>query len=228
MNLRLLQISDSALPVGGYTHSWGLEAAIADGQVRDIHALEAWTDSWLQFTLGPQEGIVVAACCKAAQARDSAALRRGNEILEAGVTPPSLRRASREMGEQLLELGATWRWSAPGVEWFSNAGAIGQGRGTWHHAVVFGLLGNLAEADAAETLTAYLHQATLGMIGAGVRAIPVSHTHGQQLLAYLHGTISRLAHDLAERELESAGSGCSYYEVLGDAQTRLYSRMFRS
>jgi urease accessory protein len=228
MNLRLLQLCDSALPIGGYTHSWGLEAAIAAGQVHDIHTLEAWTDSWLQFTLGPQEGVVVVACCKAAQARGAAVLSRANEILEAGVTPPSLRKASREMGEQLLELGATWRWSAAGVEWFSNAGATGQGRRTWHHAVIFGLLGSLAGAGAIETVTAYLHQATLGMIGAGVRGIPVSHTHGQQLLAYLHGTISRLADDLAERELESAGSGCPYYEVLCDAQTCLYSRMFRS
>ena len=38
-------------------------------------------------------------------------------------------------------------------------------------------------------LTAYLHQAALGMIGAGVRAIPVGHTHGQQVLAYLHDDI---------------------------------------
>ena len=51
----------------------------------------------------------------------------------------------------------------------------------------------LAGAEPADVLTAYLHQAALGMIGAGVRAIPVGHTHGQQVLAYLHDDIRELA-----------------------------------
>ena len=36
-----------------------------------------------------------------------------------------------------------------------------------------------------EALGVYLHQAALGAIGAGVRAIPIGHTHGQQVLARL-------------------------------------------
>jgi urease accessory protein len=228
MNLRLLQISDSALPIGGYTHSWGLEAAIGRGQVRDIHGLEYWTTCWLQFVLGPQEGVVVAASCRAAHDKDAATLRRANEILQAGLVPGSLRQASREMGEQLLQLGATWNWSAAGIGWFADAVATRHADEAWHHAVIFGVLGSLAGATAVETVTAYLHQATLGMISAGVRGIPVSPTHGQQLLAYLHNTFSRLGDELSERDLETAGSGCPYYEVLCDAQTRLYSRMFRS
>ena len=66
------------------------------------------------------------------------------------------------------------------------------------------------------------------MIGAGVRAIPVGHTHGQQVLAYLHDEIRNLAQELAGRESETAGAGCPFYEVLCDEQTRLYARMFRS
>src|SRR5438270_8723932 len=116
MNLRLLQISDSALPVGGYTHSWGLEAAVARGQVHDAATLEAWTRAWLRYALGPLEGVVVAASCRAVPAKDWAALRRANELLTAALVPPSVRAAGREMGEQLLALGATWAWSAAGVE----------------------------------------------------------------------------------------------------------------
>ena len=98
----------------------------------------------------------------------------------------------------------------------------------WQHAVAFGLLGGLAGADATEVLTAHLHQAALGMIGAGVRAVPVGHTHGQQVLAYLHDDIAGLAADLARRDLETAGGGGPFYEVLCDEQTRLYTRLFRS
>lgn len=222
MNLRLLQISDSALPIGGYTHSWGLEAAIAAGLVRDPESLERWVRSWLRFCLASLEGVVVAAVCRAALAGDSDVARQANTLLRASLGPPSVRTASREMGEQLLSLAATWAWSA------HRAGELERQGAGWHHAVIFGFLGAVSGAGAGETLAAYLHQAALGMIGSGVRAVPVGHTHGQQMLAYLHADVQELAESLAGRPLETAGSGCPFYEVLCDEQTRLYTRVFRS
>jgi urease accessory protein len=97
-----------------------------------------------------------------------------------------------------------------------------------HHPIAFGLLGALAGGEAGDVLTAYLHQAALGMIGAGVRAIPVGHTHGQQILAYLQDDIRDLAATLLDREPETAGAGCPSYEILCDEQIRLYARLFRS
>jgi urease accessory protein len=94
--------------------------------------------------------------------------------------------------------------------------------------VAFGLLGAVAGGGPEEILTVFLHQAVMGMVGAGVRAVPVGHTHGQQVLAYLHGDIRTMAAEFVTRAPETAGGGCPFYEILCDEQTRLYARMFRS
>src|SRR5436190_900633 len=80
-----------------------------------------------------------------------------------------------------------------------------------------------AGATPADALLVYLHQAALGVIGAGVRAVPIGHTHGQQVLSRLHDDIRDLADELAGRDLDTAGSFCPAYEVLCDAQTHLYT-----
>src|SRR5436305_4872819 len=96
VNLCLLQISDSALPISGYTHSWGLEGAIARGLVRDAESLERWTLLWLRTSLGPLEGVLVAAACRAARTGSSADLRELNLLADVSILPPSIRTASRE------------------------------------------------------------------------------------------------------------------------------------
>ena len=150
-----------------------------------------------------------------------------NRLADASIIPPSIRTASREMGVQLMSLGATWAWCAEAVASMHGA-CSDRDRMAWHHPVAFGTLGAFAGAAVVDVLTAYLHQAALGMIGAGVRAIPVGHTHGQQVLAYLHDEILDLARELGDRDPQTAGAGCPFYEILCDEQTQLYARMFRS
>jgi urease accessory protein len=240
MNLPLLQLGDSALPIGGYSHSWGLEAAIERGVVRDAATLERWVRLWLHHAVGPCEGVVVAAVCRAATEGDVPTVEQANELLEASFTPATLRIASREMGEQLLALAESWPWAASAA---SLTRSVSEGDGassltlrvsemepgiSWHHPVVFATLAATAGATPGDALRVYLHQAALGVISAGVRAIPIGHTHGQQVLARLHGDIEELAGELGGRELETAGSFCPAYEVLCHAQTQLYTRLFRS
>src|SRR5205823_3619326 len=153
---------------------------------------------------------------------------RANELLWAGLSPPTLRHASRDLGEQLLALAAVWPWAAAAAAQLRRLAEGMPGPGAWHHAPVFAALAAAAGAAAAEAVATYLHQAALGAIGAGVRGIPVGHTHGQQVLARLHPEIEALAADVSGRGLETAGNFCPAYEVECHAQSRLYTRLFRS
>lgn len=228
MNLLLLQLGDSALPIGGYSHSWGLEAAIERRLVGDAASLEHWARLWLQHVLGPCEGIVVAATCQAAKRRDWELVRKANELLWSSIAPPTLRHASRDMGEQLLALAEVWPWAVDSVAALRRCPESSLKPREWHHAPVFGTLAAAAGGAPVEALAVYLHQAALGVLGAGVRAIPIGHSHGQQILARLQGDIGSLAGELTERSLETAGSFCPAYEMLCHAQGRLYTRLFRS
>jgi urease accessory protein len=228
MNLPLLQLGDSALPIGGYSHSWGLEAAIDQSQVRDASTLEHWVRSWLHNALGPLEGVVVASVCRAAQGEDWSLVDEANQLLWAALTPPTLRHASRDMGEQLMGLAEGWPWASACVASLRQIMPKNPGHSEWHHAPAFASLAACAGASPEEAVLVYLHQAALGMISAGVRAIPIGHTHGQQILANIHPHIQELANQLAEGDLQSAGSFCPAYEVLCYAQSRLYTRLFRS
>jgi urease accessory protein len=225
INLRLLQLGDSALPVGGYTHSWGLETALARRLVHDAATLERWTRAWLRESLGPLEGVVAAAACRAARDGHWNEIAEANELVDASLCPATLRSASREMGAQILQLAATWEWSR---ERAAEMKAACDREAAWHYCVAFGALAAIAGATADEALVAFLNQAVLGMIAAGVRGIPIGHTHAQQILAYLHGDLEELTQSLAGRELQSAGAGSPYYEVLCHEQPRLYTRLFRS
>jgi urease accessory protein len=228
MNLRLLLLGDSALPIGGYSHSWGLEAAIASRRVHDPASLETWVRLWLRHGIGPLDAVLVAACCTAAQRQDWRALIRLNTVLGAAITPPSLRQASRDMGEQLLSLAAAWPWAEASVTRVRAAAAETPPTDQWHHAIAFGTLAAAAGARPVDAVAVYLHQAALGCISAGVRAIPIGHTHGQQVLARLQDEIGDLAEDFAAREAETAGSFSAAHEVFCHEQNRLYTRLFRS
>src|SRR5262249_57292985 len=103
-------------------------------------------------------GVVGAAAGGGGAAVDGPLVAEANDLLDASLTPPTLRHANREMGGQLLSLAESWNWAVAAVA------ALRAASGPWHHAPVFATLAAAAGATSGDALVVYLHPAALAVI----------------------------------------------------------------
>lgn len=221
--LRLIQLCDSALPIGGYSHSWGLEAAIERRQVTGPAEVAAWVRNWLEHSTAPGDGVIVAHTAKAAAVPDWPAVANLNDLLTANKVSTTVRRASLKQGGALLELAAGLPWSGE-----SAARLRACGPGPWHHATVFGVLAQAAGARARDALAVFFQNAAAAVVAAAVRAVPIGHTHAQQILARMHPHFAELADQWVDTPLDCFGGLSPAYEEYAYAQSQLYTRIFQS
>src|SRR5919109_5204792 len=92
---RLLQLASPALPVGAYSYSQGLEAAVEAGIVKDAASAEAWIGDALAHSIGRFEAPVLW------RMMQGEAL---NDFFLAGRETAELRAETLQMGHSLNKL----------------------------------------------------------------------------------------------------------------------------
>ena len=101
---RLLQLSSQALPIGGYSHSQGLEAAIDQRVVTDEDSLLRWISDVLEFSMKSFEIPSMRSMAAAWARNDPAALAALNQEFLSARESAEIRAAAVQMGFSLRAL----------------------------------------------------------------------------------------------------------------------------
>lgn len=150
---RLLQVSDSAFPTGGYAHSYGFEQIVRLGLVRDLDSMADYLERHLWPVLIHFELPVVRLAREAALHGDEAGLMNLDDCLEATKTARELREASRALGRRRLHAFCA---TGPSPVLISFARLVEEGRCHAHHALVYGI--GLATLPQQALLTSWAFQ----------------------------------------------------------------------
>lgn len=218
--LHLLQLASSALPVGAYSYSEGLETLVEQGVITNQKDLKHWLTAELRYGAIQLEAAVMLRGYQAVTRGDMEKLRYWNLWLSAARETQELRYASWQMGRSLMQLLAKIQ---PQVADLVNA--VGHPS---NYAIAFALAAAHWQIHPQAALLAYLHSWATNLITAGMKLIPLGQTAGQEILLQIQPLIS--AATLAIISLEDDDlSCCSWGLSLASMQHETqYTRLFRS
>lgn len=220
--LQLMQLASPALPVGGFSYSEGLEAAVDAGLVHDEQRAGDWLLDQLHLSLERADLPVLAAALGAWRAREPARVARCNEWI-------CLTRESAEQRLQTQQMGRSL------AEWLKNRGSADdrvaqlaalRPAPTW--PVAFALAAALAGAPCRETLLAFGFGWAENMVQAAMRCVPLGQSAGQRILAHLIEALPGTVDRAAALPQDAWQAFVPRLAILSSRHETQYSRLFRS
>ena len=220
--LQLLRLASPSLPVGGFSYSEGLEAAVDKGLVCDEAGAFGWLVDQLHLSLGFSDLPVVAHAVAAWRADDTATIATLNGWVAATRETAELRRQTEQTGRSL----AVWlRLDHASDARLARLDALAPAA-TW--PVAFALAGALTGAATPHILLAFAAAWAENQVQAAMRAMPLGQSAGQRLIAGLHLEIVGVVDAACAMPIDTLQAFTPMLAIVSSQHETQYSRLFRS
>lgn len=219
--LQLIWLASPALPVGGFSYSEGLEAAVECGEVTTEAMAVRWLSDQLQLALTRGDLAVIAQAIPAwREDRVDRIAELNAWVLQTRETG-ELRAQAEQMGRSLLE----WLRNHEGAS-ATHIEACARLQPTY--PVAYALAASQTAAGVRDCLLAYAFGWAENMMQAALKSVPLGQSAGQRILAQLSRDIPEAVETAMRLPDDERQAFSPMLAILSAQHETQYSRLFRS
>ncbi|WP_211749041.1 urease accessory protein UreF [Paenibacillus sp. Marseille-Q4541] len=223
--LKYAQLLDSALPIGGFSHSSALETYTTEGVIRTRSDLSSFIQSQLESSLTRLDGLAMKGIYQATAHHDAASIARYDKRLHAQRSSRELRESSHKMGKRLLKLA---RSIYPDMSFELLDTAIHLHGAVCCLPTAHAFIAYQLEIDLDEAITGHLYTAVNAYVNSALRLMPIGQTEAQKLVQELLPVIDKYWSDIRQEEPENMSSFSIAQEIYAMRHETLNARLFMS
>lgn len=215
----LLQINDTAFPIGSFQHSFGLESYVLNNIIVDSKSLLNFMQSYLENVLLYNDLLALKLCFDSNIDR----ILEIQNLLFALSIPKEIREANYKLGVRFikaiksLKMPINTAWES-----YINKSIYPT------HSTSYAVFCATYCIDYTKAVSNYLYAQSANMVINGVKLIPLSQDCGQWILKELQDTFFKIFKILKDLDLDDLGNSTPFYDILAMNHQYLYSRLYMS
>ena len=220
--LELMRLASPSLPVGGFSYSEGLEAAVDAGLVANEADAQRWLVDQLHLSLGRADLAVVARALAAWRRLDEARVVELNGWFATTRESSELRLQTEQTGRSLAQWLKLRGADEPRLLFLASLAPAP----TWPIAFAFAAADIVAEPR--DVLVAFAGGWAENMTQAAIRSVPLGQSAAQRILSALAAEIPSVVDAALRIAMAEMQAFTPMLAILSAQHEEQYSRLFRS
>ena len=223
--IEILHITDPTLPIGGFSHSNGLETYVQQKLVNNMSSTQEFVESMLRNNYKFNDGLAVKLAYDFTLENNLDQILKLDNESHALKAPREVREGSQKLGMRLIKIYEQLL-DDPFLNTINDL--ILEKKMQGHYAVIYGIITALLKLDKEKATCAFLYNAAVGIITNAVKLVPLGQTDGQQIIYNVQPLIENLTLEIMELERDMHGVCNAALDIKCMQHEHLYSRLYMS
>lgn len=223
--LHLLHLCDPTLPIGGFSHSSGLETYTQKEIVNSPETMNVFLTQILSHSILNNEAAFVSLVYEACSNQNWDRILELDTLCQASKLTKEIRNASQKLGTRLMKI---FNPTIQSPITFQIEEAVKNKEMFGHYCILFGIYAHELKISKKEALEGFFYNTAIGYITNAVKLIPLSQDSGQKLLFEILPLLEELTEKALAPNEALLGKSSVGFDIRSMQHENLYSRLYMS